>query len=236
MSKQHRKAIVTDEHRTEARALKQIWDDAKASGRLKSQKEIGIEYEIGNQNAVSQFLHAKVPLSLKAARGFAAALGVVIRDFSPRLAAEADRTAQFATPDEEDFLPIPQVSGFVFGGNGGHTPDYEEVIGQLRFRADFLRECGVTPQNGRIIKVRGNSMFPRIPDGSVVLVKINEKDPVAGGIFAIAHPAFGPIIKRLELREKVWMAESENPDHPPIAIKDANAVIIGKAVWMGTTL
>lgn len=232
-----KEAIPQEIVAAESAALLALWNAAKKAKSVPSQKAFGEQFGIGTQGAVWQYLNGERPLNIKAARAFADVLNEPIAKFSPRLAMEVDKTVPFATaPDDDEFLPIQQVSGFVFGGNGGHTPNYEEVIGQLRFRTDFLRECGVTPQNGRIIKVRGNSMFPRIPDGSVVLVKLNEKDPVPGGIFAIAHPSFGPIIKRLELRDKVWIAESENPDHPPIAIEDANAVIIGRAVWMGTTL
>lgn len=54
-----------------------------------TQAEFAEAYGIGNQSAVSQFLRGDVPLSLKAARGFAAGLQCRIEDFSPRLAAEA---------------------------------------------------------------------------------------------------------------------------------------------------
>lgn len=80
--KDSRKAIVTEEHLEEARRLKEIWDRTPHE----TQAVFGEKYGIGNQSSVGQFLRGAVPLSMKAAGGFAVGLGCEIRDFSPRLA------------------------------------------------------------------------------------------------------------------------------------------------------
>lgn len=81
-----RKAIVTDEHREEARRLRDIWD----STQHETQAVFGERYGIGNQSSVGQFLTGKVPLSMKAAQGFATGLKCDIKDFSPRIARQAE--------------------------------------------------------------------------------------------------------------------------------------------------
>jgi hypothetical protein len=86
MESDARKAKVTAEHLQEAQALKRLWD---AAADRPSQAVFGERYEIGNQSAVGQFLRGLVPLSQKAAIGFARGLGCDIADFSPRLAARA---------------------------------------------------------------------------------------------------------------------------------------------------
>jgi hypothetical protein len=78
------KPIITDEHRKECRALREIWD--KTPNRL-TQVEFGEKFNIGSQAAVGHFLRGTSAISLKAAKGFAAGLGCRISDFSPRLAA-----------------------------------------------------------------------------------------------------------------------------------------------------
>ena len=235
MSTQSKKATVNDEHRVESARLLALWNRAKDAGKITSQRDVGEKYGIGTQAAVSHFLRGRAALSIEAAMGFSAALQVPIADFSTRLASEADRAAKFATPDEDDFIAIQQMDGYVYGGSG-LPPNHDEVIGELKFRADFLNECGVTKENGRIIKVSGNSMHPRIPHGSVVLVKVNGGEPVAGKFFAIAHPIHGPIIKRLRFEGGLWYADSENPDYKPIPVVEENARIIGRAVWVGSKL
>lgn len=80
-----RKAKVTDEHRREAALLTELWET-----RLhETQAVFGEKYGIGGQSAVGQFLRGEVPLSIKAARGFAMGLQCEISDFSPRLAKQA---------------------------------------------------------------------------------------------------------------------------------------------------
>lgn len=234
MTTEHRKAIVTDEHRAEAAALRRLWEAAKAAGNIASQKDFGERFDIGNQNAVSQFLNAKTPLSLKAARGFAAGLKCEIPDFSVRLAAEADANAQFATPSDNKFESIPQVNGYIYGGSGA-PPEFEEVTGELQFQASFLRDLGVNKHNAKIIKVRGNSMWPIVPAGAVVLIKTTSTEPREGKIFAISHPQEGPIIKKLKRTNEGWIAYSENPANNDEIMLDG-AKVIGEALWMGAKL
>jgi hypothetical protein len=85
-----RRAKVTAETRREAALLRALWDSRPHS----TQAEFGEQHGIGNQSAVGQFLRGELPLSLKAARGFATGLGVRVEDFSVRLAAEATAIAQ----------------------------------------------------------------------------------------------------------------------------------------------
>lgn len=80
-----RKAKVSPVHLEEAAALRKIWDSTSHA----PQARFGELFDIGNQSAVGQFLRGAVPLSLKAARGFARGLNCSIADFSPRLAADA---------------------------------------------------------------------------------------------------------------------------------------------------
>lgn len=80
-----RKATVTDEHREEARLLKEIWARTKRP----TQAVFGETYDIGGQSAVNNYLNGTSALSMRAAKGFARGLGCAIADFSPRLAREA---------------------------------------------------------------------------------------------------------------------------------------------------
>lgn len=80
------------EAEAEARKLRELWDRSTTL----TQDEFGERFDIGNQSAVGQFLSGRVPLSLKAAAGFARGLGVSVADFSPRLAAEIERLHQAA--------------------------------------------------------------------------------------------------------------------------------------------
>lgn len=76
----------------DARRLKALYSERTKL----SQTEFGARFEIGNQGAVWQYLNGRRPLSLKAAKGFAAGLGVNIEDFSPAIA-ETIKAAEMLT-------------------------------------------------------------------------------------------------------------------------------------------
>lgn len=104
-----RRGKVTDEHREEARLLKEIWDrtylDRRQRG-LHTQAAFGAEFDIGGQAVVGFFLNGHTALSLKAARGFAKGLGCRIADFSPRLAA-VESSWPFELVDRERYEALP---------------------------------------------------------------------------------------------------------------------------------
>lgn len=97
MTKGDRRAKVTPETRADAARLKHMWE-ARLAPRL-SQAEFGELFDIGNQSAVGQFLRGEVPLSLKAAKGFAKGLGCSVGEFSPSLAKEAAQIAELVPLD-----------------------------------------------------------------------------------------------------------------------------------------
>lgn len=87
-----RRAKVTDEHRAEARQLKQLFEEfqkrQKERGARVTQGGFGSDYGIGDQALVWQYLNARIPLNLRAAMGFAKGLGVPVERFSRRLSQE----------------------------------------------------------------------------------------------------------------------------------------------------
>ncbi|MCW5668160.1 MAG: hypothetical protein KIT86_00775 [Hydrogenophaga sp.] len=102
MSPATRKSKVTPETQAEAARLSELW---KNRADRMTQAEFGVKYEVGNQSAVGQFLRGEVPLSLKAAAGFASYLQCQIGDFSPRLAKFASSVA----PHVENTTPQPHM-------------------------------------------------------------------------------------------------------------------------------
>jgi hypothetical protein len=99
-----KKAKITAVHLEEAAALSELW----ATKEHPSQAVFGQIYGIGNQSAVGQFLRGVIPLSLKAAQGFARGLGCQISDFSPRLANMAGGIAALAQGDNSPLAYLQQ--------------------------------------------------------------------------------------------------------------------------------
>lgn len=102
-----RKAKIEPIHKEEAAALKRLYD-AKTDGL--SQAAFAAEYGLGSQGNLWQYLNARSPLNASAASKFAAALGVKVRDFSPRLADEIDALAGA----EQDMRATPSYRPWPF--------------------------------------------------------------------------------------------------------------------------
>lgn len=95
--KRSKDAVLTDVHRAESAKLKELYTNAMHG---LSQAAFGEKYGIGKQGAVWQCLNASgMPISLKAAQGFAKGLNCSIADFSPRLAAMATEIASSVSQD-----------------------------------------------------------------------------------------------------------------------------------------
>lgn len=230
-------ALLTAENRDESAALKKLWTAYKDSSESLTQEAFGQKFGIGNQGAVWQCLNAKgMPISLKAAQGFAEGLRCQIEDFSPRLAKLAKGIADSVGQPIDDFVEVKRISAVVSAGPGATEGIYEEV-GSLAFRREFLSNCGVTPGAARILNVKGTSMEPTIPDGSVLLVNTANKEPRSGAIYALAR-GDELLVKRLVSSGDMWLARSDNQDgNPDFQINDGEVIVIlGRAVWIGAKL
>lgn len=127
--REERPATITPEHLEEAQRLRELWEKHqlelidKKEPRL-TQGQFGLDYELGSQGAVWQFLQGRTPLSLKAARGFARGLGCRIEDFSPRLAKQVsdlapyvdDQGLDLARLTRNEFQLIQLYRGLDIGG------------------------------------------------------------------------------------------------------------------------
>jgi len=142
-------------------------------------------------------------------------------------------------PDEENDAEHCDVNHLdvKLAAGDGHVEGYAEVVGSLKFKRSFLRACGVKPEKAKVVDVKGHSMHPVIPDGSVVLIDTASQEPIEGKIFALARAFEGLVIKRLVKEGGYWVAKSDNPAEQSYPINDGEPIkIIGKAVWVGVTL
>lgn len=142
--------------------------------------------------------------------------------------------------DDQPASPFEEVKrvNAAFSAGPGMEPDIFEEIGTLSFRRDFLMACGVSPENAKVVDVKGYSMEPTIPNGSVLLINTANTEPRNNTIFALVSQHRGLVVKRLIKKDDAWLARSDNPDgNPDFQINDGEPVkIIGRAVWMGARL
>lgn len=239
VARKSRQSKVTPETLEESRKLKALWDKRSQL----SQAEFGERHEIGNQSAVAQFLSGKVPLSLKAARGFALGLGADIYEFSSRLAEEATKTAALVQNPESDFVMVRRVA-VTFSNGHGRVVYNEGEKAPLAFRREFLRSLGIHDQHASVADSAGNSNDPDIPNGAVLLIHSAEfarNHIIAGKFYAFRREGDLFVKKLYQQKDKTIRATSANPDrdtYPDVFIdhRTDDFEMIGRVVWMGVQL
>ena len=139
--------------------------------------------------------------------------------------------------DKYAMIPLLKVAGAC--GNGCMN-DHEEVEGELAFRRDWLKKMGIKAADLRVIYATGDSMYPSILDGDVLLVNVADQEPVSGKIYVLRKPDSSIIIKRLNQRlTGGWVVSSDNPDKRNYPDEDCDETtlhalpIIGRVVWRG---
>ena len=111
--------------------------------------------------------------------------------------------------------------------------DSERVRGLAWFSRSWLDRLNLDATRCAIIRVRGESMEPTLPDGCSMLFDRNRRTPRDGRIYAV-RAGDGLIVKRAAERSGSWELASENPAVEPEPWS-ADAEIAGEVVWVAQT-
>ena len=166
------------------------------------------------------------------AEGILTEIQAYVRQRVEARAAAPVREADDELPDRD---PVDVKEIAAAAGGGADVYD-ETVTGRLWFRRDWLQRNAIDPQQCNIIRVRGESMEPALPDGCSILVDRSQgrRRRRAGRIFVL-RTGDGLIVKRVGRDDQGnWQIESEHPSWPPVPWDAAN-VIIGEVRWCAVT-
>jgi len=140
------------------------------------------------------------------------------------------------TVEEAGLLLLP-----LFSTKAGAGPEQEigseKPVSLLAFREDWIRaELRRNPKNLFLVTVEGDSMFPTLVSGEVVLVDKSELEIGADAIYLLRMGS-GVVVKRLQ-----WSPDgqlhilSDNPNFKPFVVdpsKSHEFQILGRVVWGG---
>ncbi len=128
-------------------------------------------------------------------------------------------------------IPLREATGSM---GGGSTETGARTITYLCFRTEWIRSKG-NPKFMSVIRAFGDSMYPSIEDGSVVLVDEGRKQFVRGKVFYIRMNGMMYIKRLVEIGGGIYVA-SDN-DKNMLAVADADDFeIIGRCIWTGREL
>lgn len=123
---------------------------------------------------------------------------------------------------------------------GGTIVTTEEQGKPYYFRQEWIRDrLGVSPDDLRMIFVRGDSMEPTLCAGDMILIDITKKSPTPPGIFVL-FDGFGLVAKRLEFISNTYPPAiriiSDNPQYSAYERAISELHIIGRVVWFAREL
>ncbi|TVQ04190.1 MAG: helix-turn-helix transcriptional regulator [Roseinatronobacter sp.] len=147
--------------------------------------------------SVNAWLRAESGPSLVNARDAAQALGVSVQWLATgECGPDEGKPSKSDAPDfGDDFALIPRYEVNLSAGHG-LLPDHEHGEERLAFSRVWLRRNGVNPDHAGLVRVRGDSMAPTLPDGALALVHTAEAHVDREGVYAFSRDGEA-FVKRL---------------------------------------
>ena len=265
MKKDTRRLPLADWQMEDSDRLKKIFTEKRAALKLTQEKLAEALGDGVTQGAISHFMNRRTALSLKAVATFAKVLEVRVSDISPTLSNQLANLALLTddgevkpvhsadAPTASTPLPIVSESGFDLDEQCALVPQFTakaaaglgyenahvESRSTLAVKRDWLRSRGANPKNLISIYADGDSMWPTINDGDVLLVDRSRIEPVDKQVFVLAG-AEGAIVKRLiQGPMGIWIIRSDNEDNEdrlPLRSDSNEHQIIGQVIWRGGDL
>ena len=148
-------------------------------------------------------------------------------------------SAQEATASGR-YIALPLHNGVRAAAGHGAVVGSEEADDSLMFREDWIyRDLRMQPKDLVLIRVAGESMWPTLRDGDVILVNQSLTQPDTDGIY-IMRVGDMLLVKRLQLLPGGRInVISDNPTYKPWTLEtnkmaEGDVAIIGRVVWAGT--
>jgi len=91
-------------------------------------------------------------------------------------------TSALTTSSSDDIVQLPRFDAKASAGRG-LVPVNEMPVGEVAFARDFLRNLGANPDHCYILEARGDSMWPTIPDGALLIADASKTEVDDGRIY-----------------------------------------------------
>lgn len=115
------------------------------------------------------------------------------------------------------FLPFYEGVEAAAGHGAAVIADASHSV--MGFARDLLREAGASPQHCTVIRARGDSMSPTLPEGALLVVDRSQQEIVANGSIMVVGVENDLLVKRIRRRlDGMIELISDNPAYPPETI------------------
>ncbi|MDR5611412.1 MULTISPECIES: S24 family peptidase [unclassified Arsenophonus] len=138
------------------------------------------------------------------------------------------------TPLDDDEVEVQYLKDIEFACGNGRISSYDYNNCKLRFSKSTLRKIGAKSDGSTVLcfPVKGNSMQPLIPDGSVVAIDISNKKIIDGKIYAIEQNG----LKRIKIlhrlpKGKLIIRSINREEYEDEECQEDEVDIIGRLFW-----
>lgn len=134
---------------------------------------------------------------------------------------------------ESDLLMVPKVTARLSAGSGSFETD-AEVKGLYAFRSEWLHAKG-NPKRMVLMEVSGDSMEPLLANGDTVLINRDQRDILAGKIYAVGIEDT-VVVKQVDKEPGKLILRSFNPRYQPMEVPMTGDMlgvvrVIGRVIW-----
>ncbi len=135
---------------------------------------------------------------------------------------------------------IPLLDISVSAGDGVEALEAGQSTEALEFPEDWLRENFGRIEGLRLMRVKGDSMEPKLVDGSLLMIDINLTEN-SDGLYVVRYYD-QLLVKRVQFEGKTVRLSSENASYHDTIIDLSNNAdrealrLIGRAVWSGNAM
>jgi len=135
-------------------------------------------------------------------------------------------------------VPVYESGKLAAGEKGMVFDPYESPASSLLLDERELRGR----KNHRLVSLRvgGESMSPLIPQGSAVIIDLDDRDFVPNRIYAVNYPSKGEniaAVKRVQQWQKGFVLISQSPNYPPeLTELDWRDLCVGRVIRLWTSL
>jgi phage repressor protein C with HTH and peptisase S24 domain len=140
---------------------------------------------------------------------------------------------EISMENNPDYPAVRRVKLALSAGISGFSVEMEEEShAPLVFGKYWYQSRGYNPENLLAVRVKGDSMEPRMSDSDTVVINTADKTPVDGKVFAVNYEGEA-VIKRMVRDAGDWWLSSDNPDQRRYARKlcsGDSCIIIGLIV------
>lgn len=134
------------------------------------------------------------------------------------LATNKENHAQFAVNSSPEWTEVvPVIKQHLSAGHGADGESSSDMFdGEEQVDASRLHRHGIQPGHARIVKIKGDSMYPTLWDGDTALADTYVPRLISGKIYAFYFDGDLKVKRFTKRLDGTWLISSDNKEDPSL--------------------